>query len=202
LVHVDVYDRVVGAIAKAAAAIRVGDPRLPETQIGPVANRAHYERIRAAIVAAEGAGTEILVGGSAAIETSSTGLFVAPTVFSNVDPMSDLSQNEIFGPVLSCIPFTTEDEAIAIANSTAFGLASGIWTKDLSRAHRLARRIEAGTVWINTYRTSGTQAPFGGKKLSGYGRERGVEAIEEYLTTKNVMIDLSDSARDPFAISV
>jgi aldehyde dehydrogenase (NAD+) len=125
---------------------------------------------------------------------------VNPTVFADVDPQSRIAQEEVFGPVLSIIRFSTEDEAIAIANGTEFGLASGVWTQNLTRAHRVARELVAGTVWVNTYRSSAAQAPFGGVKKSGYGRERGIEAIDDYLRTKNVMVDLSDAIRDPFSM--
>ena len=128
------------------------------------------------------------------------GLFVQPTIFADVDPASALACTEVFGPVLAIIPFDTEAEAVRIANSTEFGLAAGIWTTSLSRAHRVARELVAGTVWVNTYRFSAAQAPFGGVRKSGYGRERGAEAIGEYLRTKNVLIDLSDDVRDPFAM--
>lgn len=109
---------------------------------------------------------------------------------------------EVFGPVLSILPFETEAEALAIANDTKYGLASGIWTSDVKRVHRLAREIQAGTVWVNTYRTTAAQAPFGGIKQSGHGRERGWHAILDYTHIKNVMINLSDSERDPFSIQV
>jgi (Z)-2-((N-methylformamido)methylene)-5-hydroxybutyrolactone dehydrogenase len=108
----------------------------------------------------------------------------------------------VFGPVLSIIPFDTEDEAIRIGNDTKYGLASGVWTTNLSRALRVSREIHAGTVWVNTYRAAAVMAPFGGFKDSGFGRERGVMAMEEFLQTKNIMIDFSDEERDPFAIKV
>lgn len=124
-------------------------------------------------------------------------------MFADVDGSSPIAQQEIFGPVLSIIPFDTEDDAVEIANSTEFGLASGIWTNDLSRAHRVANRLVAGTVWVNTYRVAAAQAPFGGGvKKSGHGRERGgEEALDEYLRSKNVMINLAGRrGPDPFAI--
>ncbi|MBG0741366.1 aldehyde dehydrogenase family protein [Paeniglutamicibacter antarcticus] len=115
-----------------------------------------------------------------------------------IDRGKTIARHEVFGPVLSVIPFDTEEEAIAMANDSDFGLASGVWTQNLGRAHRVAERIEAGTVWVNTYRVSQAQAPFGGVKQSGYGRERGLEAIEEYLTTKNVMINLTNEPDKSF----
>jgi aldehyde dehydrogenase (NAD+) len=110
-----------------------------------------------------------------------------------------LAREEIFGPVLSIIPFDTEEEAVAIANDTRYGLASGVWTSDLSRAMRMIRAVHAGTVWVNTYRMAQAMAPFGGYRDSGFGRERGLEALDQYLQTKNVLIDFSTEERDPFA---
>ena len=120
-------------------------------------------------------------------------------MFGDVAPTMDIAQREIFGPVLSVLRFSSEDEAIEIANGTPYGLAAGIWTSDLSRAHRVAKRVRAGTVWVNTYRRYAAQAPFGGSGRSGFGRERGVEALEAYLAPKNVMIDLSVGATAPLA---
>jgi acyl-CoA reductase-like NAD-dependent aldehyde dehydrogenase len=116
-----------------------------------------------------------------------------------VDNRSALAQEEIFGPVLAIIPFETEEQAVAIANDTRYGLASGIWSRDVGRILRVSRALEAGTVWVNTYRVASAQAPFGGVKESGFGRERGEAALREFLTYKNVMIDYSGAERDPFA---
>ncbi|PPF89539.1 carnitine dehydratase [Subtercola sp. Z020] len=201
LVQAGVYDEMVSRVSARADDIVLGDPSLDTTQMGPVANAPQLERIEAMIAAGRDSGATITSGGERPTGSDlSPGLFMRPTVFAGVDPMARIAQEEIFGPVLSIIRFETEDDAVSIANNTDFALASGIWTNDLSRAHRIARRLVAGTVWVNTYRSSAAQAPFGGTKKSGYGRERGVEAIEEYLRTKNVMIDLSDSVRDPFSI--
>ena len=201
LVHDAVYESVVEQVSARAAAIVLGDPRSDSTQMGPIANRPQLDRIMAMIEAGRDAGARLVCGGEPPHDESlSAGLFIRPTVFADVDPGSALAQEEIFGPVLSIIRFSTEAEAVEIANGTEFALASGIWTRDLSRAHRAARELVAGTVWVNTYRANAAQAPFGGAKKSGYGRERGVEAIEEYLRTKNVMVDLSGSTRDPFAM--
>lgn len=143
----------------------------------------------------------MLVGGRKESEKIG-GLFVAPTVFGDVDPTSDLAQVEVFGPVLALIPFDKDEEAIEIANGTKYGLAAGIWTQNIRRAHKMAAQMNAGQVWINTYRSSAAMAPFGGFGQSGYGKERGTEALLEYTRLKNVMIDLSDDVRDPFTIKM
>ena len=168
--------------------------------MGPVANEPQYERIRRMIAAGKESGAT-MVAGDEPLDGADLGrgLFVRPTVFAGVSNTAPLAREEIFGPVLSIMRFADDDEAVALANDSAFGLASAIWTNDLRRAHDVARRLVAGTVWVNTYRASAAQAPFGGVRRSGYGRERGAEALEEYLRTKNVMIDLSGATADPFA---
>jgi (Z)-2-((N-methylformamido)methylene)-5-hydroxybutyrolactone dehydrogenase len=201
LVQRSVYGNVVKEVATRARKIRLGDPLDPETEMGPVANEAQYEQILALIDAGKEEGAEVMAGGEPAHGGDlDKGFFVSPTVFSEVDNRMTVAQEEIFGPVLSVIPFEDEDQAVEIANSTRFGLASGVWTRDLSRAHRFARSINAGTVWVNTYRSAAAQAPFGGVKQSGYGRERGWHALQEYTRVKNVMVDLSQSTSDPFSI--
>jgi aldehyde dehydrogenase (NAD+) len=200
LVHAAVYDQVVAAVARRAKAIRLGDPVHATTQMGPVANEPQCERIQRAVAAGRESGAR-MVAGDEALDGAELGrgLFVRPTVFADVSNTAPLAREEIFGPVLSIIRFADDDEAVALANDSAYGLASAIWTNDLRRAHAVARRLVAGTVWVNTYRASAAQAPFGGVRRSGYGRERGAEALEEYLRTKNVMIDLSGETADPFA---
>lgn len=199
LVQQSIYDRVVAGVAERAKKIRLGDPINATTQMGPIANRPQYSRITGMIEAGLASGARMVAGDQPIGRELPGGSFVRPTVFADVDNDSVLAREEIFGPVLSIIPFGDETEAINVANDTKFGLASGIWTNNLGRAHRVAERINAGTVWINTYRISAAQAPFGGVGKSGYGRERGFEALDEYLRTKNVMIDLNDHTVDPFA---
>jgi len=146
-------------------------------------------------------GATLATGGKAAKGPGlDKGFFIEPTIFTDVSNDMTIAREEVFGPVLSIIPFDTEEQAIAIANDTVYGLASGVWTTNLSRAMRMIRAIDAGTVWVNTYRVVSAMAPFGGFKESGFGKERGVAALDEFLQTKNVMIDFSEEERDPFAI--
>jgi acyl-CoA reductase-like NAD-dependent aldehyde dehydrogenase len=201
LVEDGVADEVTQRIAEIARGIVVGDPTSAATQMGPVASEAQRSRITGMIGDAAADGATLVAGGTDVPRSvPAGGSYVAPTVFTDVDPASRLARNEVFGPVLAITTFAGEREAVALANGTEFGLASGVWTRDVSRAHRVARELVAGTVWVNTYRYSAAQAPFGGVKKSGYGRERGIEAVDEYLRTKNVLLDLSDDVRDPFTI--
>jgi aldehyde dehydrogenase (NAD+) len=159
------------------------------------------QRIMAAVEKARASGAQLVTGGQRASGPDlGRGYFIEPTVFAHVDNRSELAQEEIFGPVLAAIPFETEEEAIAIANDSRYGLAAGIWSRDIGRVMRVSRSLQAGSIWVNTYRALAAQAPFGGFKESGIGRERGEAGLREYLTTKNVMIDFSDVERDPFAI--
>jgi len=201
LVQRSVMDRVVKPLIERAKAIRLGNPLHTTTEMGTVANKPQFDRILATINRAQEAGAILACGGRRASGPGlETGYFIEPTIFVEVNNDSDLAQEEIFGPVLAVIPFDTEEEAIRLANGTRYGLAAGIWTRDLSRAMRVSRVMQAGSVWVNTYRAVAAQAPFGGFKQSGIGRERGEAGLHEYLTTRNVMIDFSEGVRDPFAI--
>lgn len=199
LVQRAVYDQVVARITHSAETIVLGDPLEAATEMGPVAHKAQFEAVNLKIAGAIKDGATLVIGGVAR-ETNSAPYFIAPTIFVDVTNDMRIAQEEVFGPVLVVIAFDTEDEAIAIANDTRFGLAAGIWTKDINRAHRVAKELICGNVWVNTYRASGPQAPFGGTKASGYGRERGVEALNYYTRVKNTMVDLSDDIRDPFKL--
>jgi aldehyde dehydrogenase (NAD+) len=128
------------------------------------------------------------------------GFFVEPTIFTHVDNNMRVAQEEIFGPVLSVIPFHSEEEAIRMANDTSYGLAAGIWTRDIRRAHRVAHAVRAGNIWINSYRTLSFNTPFGGYKMSGIGSENGFESVREYTQTKAVWVELSGQTRDPFKL--
>jgi len=200
LVQRSVYRQVAERLVERARRIRLGDPLDKRTQMGTAANEPQFQRILAAIRQGEAEGASLATGGRAATgDGLGQGFFVEPTIFTEVDNSMTIAREEIFGPVLSMIPFDTEEEAVAIANDTRYGLASGVWTTDLSRAMRMIRAIHAGTVWVNTYRVAQAMAPFGGFRDSGHGRERGVEAINGYLQVKNVLIDFSAEERDPFA---
>jgi len=201
LVQRTVYDELLKRITERAAKIRLGDPLDMATEMGTVANEPQFNRIMDFIASAKKEGARLVTGGERVAEGNlAKGLFVKPTIFADVRNDMTLAQHEIFGPVLSVIPFGTEEEAIEIANDTPFGLASGIWTTSLNRMHRVSKALRTGMVWVNTYRAVAAQTPFGGVKESGFGRERGQEGMMEFLTTKNVMINFSEQERDPFAV--
>ncbi len=201
LVQRPVYRQVVDQLVERARKIRLGDPTDTATEMGTAANEPQFERILGSIENAKAEGAQLVTGGKAATgEGLDKGFFVEPTIFTEVRNDMTIAQEEVFGPVLSIIPFDGEEEAIEIGNDTKYGLAAGIWTGNLDRAMRVSRGLRAGTVWVNTYRAVAVQAPFGGFKDSGFGRERGEIALEEFTNTKNVMIDFSNEERDPFAI--
>ncbi len=197
--HTSVHDELVERVAARADQIRLGDPTDPQTQMGPVANRPQYDKVlRHLRSAVEDDGAAVACGGGPHPDLG--GLFVRPTVLTGVGPQSSVVREEIFGPVLSAYAFTDEDEAVALANDTPFGLAAAVWTKDVHRAHRVARRIRAGTVWVNAYRVVAPGVPFGGFGDSGIGRENGVAAVDEYLENKSVWVELTGRTRDPFVL--
>lgn len=201
LVQRPVYAQMVEELGRRARLIVQGDPMLAETQMGPVANAPQYARILGMVEQARGAGARMVAGpGAQGQPVPERGLFVPATVFADVRNDMDIARHEVFGPVLAILPFDDEEDAICIANDSEFGLAGGIWTRDLARAHRVAGRLECGNVWVNTYRMGAVQAPFGGSKASGFGRERGSEGLRAYLTVKNVMINTAETDDDPFAV--
>lgn len=183
-----IYDDVVERVAALASMIKVGDPFEPDTVAGPVVNAAALERILGMIDRAKQDGARLLTGGERLAGDLADGYFLAPTVFADVDPYSDLAQKEVFGPVLSIIPFDTEEQAIEIANSTPYGLSGYLFTNDLKRAHRVAEEIETGEVLINGAAPLTVRRPFGGIGISGMGKEGGREGIAEFLRTKSVSI--------------
>jgi aldehyde dehydrogenase (NAD+) len=196
IVHESVADELVARLVERAATIRLGDPTHEDTEMGPLANERQLRTVLGFIDRAREQGARVACGGRQSAELG--GLFVEPTVLTDVRPGMDVVDEEIFGPVLSVMRFTDEDEAIAMANATRYGLAAGVWTSDVRRAHRVAHAVRAGTVWVNAYRVVAPNMPFGGMGASGLGRENGVEAVREYTETKAVWIELSGATRDPF----
>jgi aldehyde dehydrogenase (NAD+) len=188
LVERPVYDEVVDRVAAIAKSIAVGDPFEPSTISGPVVNEAALERILGVIERAKLDGARLVTGGARLGGPLADGYFIEPTVFADVDPYSELGQTEVFGPVLSLMPFDTDDEAIEIANCTPYGLSAYVQTANLNRALRMAEELEAGEVLINGARNLAIHRPFGGLGKSGFGKEGGRAGIEEFLRTKSVGI--------------
>jgi aldehyde dehydrogenase (NAD+) len=197
LLHKDVHDEIVARVAKRAATVRLGDPKEPETEMGPICFPGQLDKIRGYVDNARLAGAEIVTGGS---DAGLGGLFFEPTVIADVTNDAQVCQDEIFGPVLTVLPFSDEQEAVDVANHSRYGLAAGIWTSDVRRAFRMTRALRVGTVWVNAYRTINYAMPFGGVKGSGYGRENGIEGLSEYLIEKSVWIETTGATRDPFVL--
>jgi acyl-CoA reductase-like NAD-dependent aldehyde dehydrogenase len=196
-----IYDRLVERLIKRAEGIRLGNPLNAETQMGPVATKAQLAKDESMVARAVDEGAKVLAGAKrASVAGLEGGFFYAPTILEEAGASSFIMQNEVFGPVLCVTPFDTEDEVVALANNTQFGLAAGVWTNNIRRGHVMARRLRAGTVWLNTYRAMAFNSPFGGMKSSGLGRLNGQEAIQNFLQTKSVWCELSEDVQDPFVI--
>lgn len=198
LVQRTVFEALIDKITEKAGHISVGDPLEAATHVGPLCTNAQIEKIKDTLNKAIEQGAEIRLGG-APLERS--GNYMAPTLVACPSPDIETLKVEMFGPVMSLLPFDTEDEAIALANDTPYGLASGIFTRDVARAHRVSSRLRAGICWINTYRAISPIAPFGGFNQSGYGREAGIEAVLDYTRTKTVWINTSgEPMANPFVM--
>jgi (Z)-2-((N-methylformamido)methylene)-5-hydroxybutyrolactone dehydrogenase len=199
LLQASIHDRFVEKLVAMARMAKLGDPSQAETQVGPVTTPPQYQKILSYIEIGKGEGAKCVLGGGPAPKEQGGGkYFVQPTIFTEVNNRMRIAQEEVFGPVLSVIKFRDEEEAVAIANDIAYGLGAGVWTQSVRRAITMARRIRAGTVWVNTYRAVSFLMPFGGYKASGIGRENGAEAIEAYLQTKSVWINNAPGGGNPF----
>lgn len=196
LVHDSLIETFTQKLVDVVSKANVGPPHDPSTQIGPMANKNHYEQVLKKIDAAVDAGHTLVLDGRNA--SRDEGYYIGPTIFGNVPNNTDLAQNEVFGPVVSTETWTDDDDVIRIANDTIFGLAAGIWSRDVTKAMRMADRIEAGTIYINNYFNAATQSPVGGYKQSGYGRENGWEGMRCFMQTKSVWLSTNPSQPDPF----
>jgi aldehyde dehydrogenase (NAD+) len=193
------YDKFARELAARASRIRIGAALDPKTHIGPHTSAEQREKTESYIALGRDSGAKLLTGGGRP-KAFAKGYFVEPTVFADADNKSRLAQEEIFGPVTAVMPFETEEEAVALANDSNYGLVGGLWTSDVGRAHRVAAQIEAGLVSVNTFRPVHYMLPYGGYKLSGIGRENGFEALREFTEVKTIVIDLArDMPADPFA---
>jgi acyl-CoA reductase-like NAD-dependent aldehyde dehydrogenase len=201
LVHRSVHDELVQRVAERAQTIKLGNPLEADTEMGPVAFKDQFDKILSYVDAGVSEGAQLVSGGKRASAAElADGYFVEPTIFTGVRNDMRIAAEEIFGPVLSVIAFDTEEEVIALANDTMYGLGAGVWTRDIQRAHRVAHRIKAGSVWVNAYRMLTYNVPFGGFKHSGLGRENGISAVLSYTETKSVWVELSGQTRDPFVL--
>ncbi len=194
LVESKVYDEFAELLVSRARKIKAGDPLDPSSQLGPLASRAQLEKVLAYFEIGKSDGLNLLTGGQ---RVDRKGFFVEPTIYGDVTNTCRLAREEVFGPVVALMRFDGEEQAVKIANDTPYGLAAGIWTEDLRRAHRMVEKLRAGTIWVNNYRMLGHTMPFGGVKQSGLGREMGAEALSEYTEVKAVWLDIGNKVNFP-----
>jgi aminomuconate-semialdehyde/2-hydroxymuconate-6-semialdehyde dehydrogenase len=186
-----VYDQVKNALVQAVSEMKVGDPLDPNTRVGAIVSKPHYEKVLGYIALAQEEGASILCGGTALYpEGLEGGYYIAPTILEGLSASARCNMEEIFGPVISIMPFDTEEEVLAMANATDYGLAATVWTEHLTRAHRVAGQLQMGIVWVNCWLLRDLRTPFGGVKSSGVGREGGWEAMRFFTEPKNVCIAL------------
>jgi aldehyde dehydrogenase (NAD+) len=201
LVQDSIHNEFMDKLVTFAKTARMGDPSKLETQVGPVTTPPQYKKVLEYIDVAKGEGATCVMGGGPAKRPEcGDGWFVEPTIFTDVKNSMRIAQEEVFGPVLSVLRFKDDDEAVEIANDVLYGLAAGVWTQNIRRAMTMAERLQAGTVWINTYRAISYMTPFGGFKHSGIGRENGQEAIRSYMQTKAVWISTATEVPNPFVM--
>lgn len=190
LVEESAHDELMEKVCERAAKMTAGDPLHPKTRLGALVSKEQMETVLSYIEAGKSEGAKLVSGGERSDIGTGKGYFVKPTIFDDVDPAMRISREEIFGPVLATIRFKDAEDAIAKGNATVYGLAAAVWTRDVSKAHRIARAIKAGTVWVNTYNLYDPALPFGGFKESGFGRDQGKDALEKYTQTKSVWVNL------------
>jgi aldehyde dehydrogenase (NAD+) len=201
LLQRSIHDKFMEKLLGVVGAAKIGDPMSPDTHVGPITTPTQYQKVLEYIAVAKEEGAQCVLGGEAYEAPGARGgQFIAPTIFTGVNNRMRIAQEEVFGPVLAVIPFDDERDAVQIANDVDFGLAAGVWTRDIGCAFRMSERLKVGTVWINTYRAVSYTSPFGGYKRSGLGRESGLEAIKEFLQVKSVWIAMKPSTTNPFII--
>ena len=192
-VHESIYENFIQRLAERTKKIRVGDPFDPTTQLGPLVSAEHFERVKNYMEIARSSGARHLCGGEISqSDNLKNGYYITPAIFADCEDDMDFVKEEVFGPLMAVLPFKQEDEVLSRANDTHFGLSGAVFTKDFSRAHRVAHQIQAGIVWINDYNITPAEIPFGGYKQSGVGRENGLQAIEHYTQVKTIYANLGD----------
>jgi betaine-aldehyde dehydrogenase len=194
IVHRSVHDRVLEAFVAGTQAMKVGDPSDPATEVGPLVTFSHRQRVVDYVEAGKAEGAALVCGGEPPTDKAlAEGAYLMPAVFDRATTDMRIVREEIFGPVVAVIPFDTEEEAVALANATPYGLSGSVWTRDIARAIRVAKAVQTGVVSVNCNNSVHIEAPFGGYKMSGLGRDLGLDAIREYTEVKNVYVDLREA---------